>query len=259
MESSGRDNYGFNAEEKHGAATREKLKAERKEKKRKCKEKWTCCQITLLVLSLLTVAVSVALLIAFPAMFNAILSAKMEVVEGSYSYQLWHNTPVPIFLRFYIYNLTNSKDFSAGAKAVLQEVGPYVYREYHKKKNISFHDNNTVTFYQQRWWTWDQEASGNLTQEDKVVILNTVPVAAAWTLYRNQPFILGLLNTFFNLVHEDLIVTTTVGKVLFDGFTDPLLTATHLGDDSSFPSFLPPGLSAYDKFAWFYKVSDVDR
>ncbi|MPC85925.1 Sensory neuron membrane protein 1 [Portunus trituberculatus] len=52
----------------------------------------------------------------------------MEVVEGSYSYQLWHNTPVPIFLRFYIYNLTNSKDFSAGAKAVLQEVGPYVYR-----------------------------------------------------------------------------------------------------------------------------------
>ena len=45
------------------------------------------------------------------------------------------------------------------------------------------------------------------------------PQAAAWTVYRNQPLVLKLLNTFFNMVNEELIVTTTVGKVLFEGFT----------------------------------------
>lgn len=252
MELSGKDNYGFAAEEQHGAATREEPKEE-KAKKKKTKAKWTCCQIFLMVLFLLMVAASVAFLIAFPAIFDAILNSKMEVVPGSYAYKLWHYTPVPIFLRFYIYNLTNPDDFANGEKAVLQEIGPYVYQEFHEKKNISFHDNNTVTFYQQRWWMWDQEASGNLTQNDTIIVLNTVPVAAAWTVYRNKPSLLGSLNVFFRLMHEKLFVTTTVGQILFDGFSDPILDATHMGGGISMPSFLPPGLAVYDKFGWFYK------
>lgn len=53
---------------------------------------------------------------------------EMELVEGSRSYDIWRLTPVPLFLRFYFFNITNPEEFMAGQKAILEEVGPYCYR-----------------------------------------------------------------------------------------------------------------------------------
>ena len=53
---------------------------------------------------------------------------------------------------------------------------PHLCREFHEKRNVTFHPNATVTYLQQRWWTWDQEASGNVTQDDPIITLNTIPV-----------------------------------------------------------------------------------
>ncbi|KAG0720686.1 Protein croquemort [Chionoecetes opilio] len=62
------------------------------------------------------------------------------------------------------------------------------------------------------------------------------------------------LNVFLKAVGEKLIVRTAVRNVIFEGFTDPVLDFVHKpGSNTSFPSFLPPGLAPYDKFAWFYK------
>ena len=50
-------------------------------------------------------------------------------------------------------------------------------REFHEKTNLSFHSvNATVSFYQKRWWVWDQEASGIFNQDDTLCILNIVPI-----------------------------------------------------------------------------------
>lgn len=252
MENSGKDNYGFNAEEKCGVVTNtpEQLKVE--ETKKKVKTKWTCCQITLLTMSLLTVALSAALFGSSQVIFDTILKAQLEVVPGSYSYKMWHYTPVPIYLRFYLFNITNPEEFAAGGMAVLEEVGPYVYRELHEKMNMTFNDNDTVTYYQQRKWLWDKDESGSLSQDDQVIVLNTVPVAAAWAV-RRLPFVLKLLNTAFHKVGEKLFVTTSVRNVIFEGFTDPVLDLIHGNGNGSLPPFLDDGLAAYDKFAWFYK------
>ena len=53
---------------------------------------------------------------------------------------------------------------------------PHLCREYHEKKNVTFHPNDTVAYLQQRWWVWDQQASGNLSQDDSFITLNTIPV-----------------------------------------------------------------------------------
>ncbi|KAK8740324.1 hypothetical protein OTU49_002852, partial [Cherax quadricarinatus] len=108
------------------------------------------------------------------------------------------------------------KDFQKGSKAILDEVGPYCYREYHEKQNLTFHDNKTVTFLQQRWWIWDQEASGNLSQDDVIITLNTIPVSAAWSV-RDKPLMLFGLNTMLVTINEELTVETTVGEILFNG------------------------------------------
>lgn len=54
---------------------------------------------------------------------------KLRFSEGSEGFELWRQPPVDVFLKVYLYNITNKEKFLAGEeKLKVQEVGPYVYR-----------------------------------------------------------------------------------------------------------------------------------
>lgn len=53
---------------------------------------------------------------------------QIEIKEGSQSYDIWKDTPVPLSIKFYLYNLTNPDEFAKGAVPVVDELGPYVYK-----------------------------------------------------------------------------------------------------------------------------------
>jgi hypothetical protein len=49
--------------------------------------------------------------------------------EGSFIFNLWLKPPVPVYLKVYIFNVTNAEEFlKGGVKLKLDQVGPYVYR-----------------------------------------------------------------------------------------------------------------------------------
>ncbi|KAK3869390.1 hypothetical protein Pcinc_025297 [Petrolisthes cinctipes] len=245
----GIDNHGYTGPEKTWEET------EHETVKTKAKGKWTCCQITLLVLGCLCAVVGIVMLAgAYQAIFDIIFQNQLQLVPGGRAFDMWRTTPVPLFLSFYFFNLTNPKEFENGAVPLLEEIGPYCYREYHEKQNLTFYPNYTVSFYQQRWWIWDQDKSGNRTQEDELIILNTVPVSAAWSVRNNNALLSGL-SAFLDQVDEQLTLTTTVGELVFEGVEDPLLTWMAKNFNNTFlPNLdLPPGLTDYDKFGWFYK------
>ena len=61
----------------------------------------------------------------------------------------------------------------------LKQVGPYVWREYHEKTNISFsEDGSLVDFLQTKYWVFDEERS-NGSLDDEIFTLNMVAVQAA--------------------------------------------------------------------------------
>ncbi|KAG0709935.1 hypothetical protein GWK47_023803 [Chionoecetes opilio] len=108
--------------------TPEPFKIEEKTKaKAKAKAKWTCCQKTLLVLSLLTVVAAVAFLIAFPTIFDTILHS------------------------------------------------------FHAKQNITFHDNDTVTFYQHGGGSGTRKLRATTPQDDQVAVLTPCLWIPCWT------------------------------------------------------------------------------
>ncbi|ROT74120.1 scavenger receptor class B, croquemort type [Penaeus vannamei] len=134
---------------------------------KRIKKKLSCCEITLIVLGSLSAVMGIVMVSGgYQAMFDAIMKSQMAVAEGSASYDMWRVPPMPLYLQVYFFNISNPDEFVKGAKPILQEVGPFCYREYHEKKEIVFHPNNTVTFFQQRWWIWDAEMSGNHTVDD---------------------------------------------------------------------------------------------
>lgn len=58
------------------------------------------------------------------------------------------------------FNITNPDQVLQGAKPVLQEVGPYIYREHRRKLNMVFSSNGEeVSFVLYKYFVWDEEAN----------------------------------------------------------------------------------------------------
>jgi len=211
------------------------------------------CQRGLLALCAVLTVTGVAMLAGlWDVIFDSVLHSKLEVVPGSISYDIWRVTPMPIVLSFHLYNLTNPKEFEKGKELPnVEEVGPYVYNEYHEKVNITFHPNDTISFFTRKWWVFDPVASGNRSEEDPICFLNTIPISAAYTVRKKKALLEGLGLTM-TLLGEEITLTKPVGEVLFEGYEDPLLNMTSLLSDVTDNLPLPPGLTDYDKMGWFY-------
>ncbi|KAA0203900.1 hypothetical protein HAZT_HAZT003971 [Hyalella azteca] len=70
--------------------------------------------IVMMVLSAFTAIFGVAMLAGgYDALFDSILQS---------------DTPVPLTISFYLFNLTNPVEFTNGGRPMVDEIGPYVYR-----------------------------------------------------------------------------------------------------------------------------------
>jgi len=245
------------------------------------KYKPSCCTIFWIVMASVGLVMNIAMLAGgYQAMFDAIFKDKMELKEGSQTFEMWQTTPFPLLMYLYFYNITNPEEYQQGGKIKLQEVGPIVYAEYHQKKNISFHDNNkTVSFMQERWWIYDDEKSV-VKEDDIITALNTIPISAAYSNRWSDIMLEGLAGNIED-VGEELFMNVKAGDLLFYGFSTPLLDL--MGEfmdpdnipplppipgwlqnyleshnktlptiDEIFAELFPPGLLEYDKFGWFY-------
>jgi hypothetical protein len=53
----------------------------------------------------------------------------MSFTEGSALYHMWQKPPINFYIKVYVFNVTNPKEFLSGREKLrVQEVGPYIYR-----------------------------------------------------------------------------------------------------------------------------------
>lgn len=96
------------------------------------------------------------------------------------AYKKWSDTTDPAapakYWKVYFYNLTNPASFALTGAPQFEEVGPYVFREYDIKFNVSFSEGDSkVTFNDQTFYVFDQAQSGSLLATDQITSL--------WTTY----------------------------------------------------------------------------
>lgn len=49
--------------------------------------------------------------------------------KGGESYEMWKKPAIQLYLKVYIFNITNREEFLAGTEKLrFEEVGPYIYR-----------------------------------------------------------------------------------------------------------------------------------
>ncbi|KAH8295896.1 hypothetical protein KR018_011218, partial [Drosophila ironensis] len=79
----------------------------------------------------------------------------------------------PLNFKVYIFNVTNSDRIQHGAIPIVEEIGPYVYKQYRQKKVKHFsRDGSKITYVQNVRFDFDADASAPYTQNDRIVALN---------------------------------------------------------------------------------------
>lgn len=63
-------------------------------------------------------------------------------------FKLWRDPQPIVTMKLWFWNVTNPQEFLSGVddKLKIKEVGPIVYREILKHRNVTFHDNSTMSY-----------------------------------------------------------------------------------------------------------------
>ncbi|XP_046389200.1 protein croquemort-like isoform X1 [Ischnura elegans] len=199
----------------------------------------------LLILAISLIVVGAVMGALWGTIFDNILKSQLELTNDSTTFKLWKETPIPMYIEFYMYNVTNSEEVRNNkAKPILIELGPYVFSEEHSKTNITWNKNQSITFNQVRRWHYLPDKSiGSL--DDKITNLNTMSLVVASMSHQFPESMIKFLNIFLNK-EGSLFNTKTVRELLFEGYDDKVIywlkrleVFTHI--------HIP-----FDKFGWFY-------
>lgn len=193
------------------------------------------------------VLVALILGLTWPAISSSILYSQFMLKVGSLNYENWLETPIPMYAKFYLYNWKNPEEFKyINIKPEFEELGPYVFREIHYRINITWNDDDTVTYWQRRQWFFEESMSGG-SLDDVITCVNPISATVA-SMFKNKSSLeKKFVNYLLNNKGGSLYVTKTAREFLFDGYEDPLLTFVKKlnSPDLNIP---------YTKFGWF-----VDR
>lgn len=150
------------------------------------------------------------------------LKKEIVLVEGSRVFESWKRPPPPVFTEFFFFNVTNVDAFLAGAKPQVTQVGPYTFRQYRTRENVSMVDNGSkVSAYNTKSFVFLREKSVGDPSEDSITTVN-IPVWAVMNKLKGSIVKATMMSLWMNSIKSGLFTTRTVDELLW-GYEDPVL------------------------------------
>lgn len=173
---------------------------------------------------LLVVGIGLVLSHTFRTLMHNRLKKEIVLVEGSRVFESWKTPPPPVYMEFFFFNVTNVDEFLKGeAKPVVKQVGPYTYREYRYKDNVSMVDGDLkVSAYNTKSFVFLREKSVGDPSMDSITTVN-IPAWAVMTKLKGNFWKANLVSIWMNSFRTGLFTTRTVDELLW-GYEDQLLT-----------------------------------
>lgn len=185
---------------------------------RKCNCTVACSSSVAAVVGVLVVVLGAVLIVCMPTFIRSLVASRKELSPGNDAFGMWLHAPVPIYRKFYVFNVTNHEEYLAtGAKPNLQQLGPYTYRQYEDKEEVVVDDeDDTLSYRNKKTFVYLPEASeGSL---DDVVIVPNIPAASIVEKVNETDYL--LISILLNSTGTTAFVNVTVGQFLFDGYKD---------------------------------------
>ncbi|KAF5894664.1 lysosome membrane protein 2-like, partial [Clarias magur] len=182
------------------------------------------------------------------------LKGEITLTEGSKVFDTWKNPPPPVFMQFFFFNITNPDEFLAGQKPHLTHMGPYTYREYRPKDNVTFVENRAkVSALTPKTFVFEPKKSAGDPSVDLVTTVN-IPAVAVMNKLKDVSFwIKSPVAFIMTSIKTTMFMTHTVDELLW-GFKDPLLSrlrATKPELDENFGLMLYKNGSSDGEFVYY--------
>ena len=109
------------------------------------------------------VIVGMAALLALPWILLTIIHSKLVLSPENESFDIWRDLPIPMYQRFYFFNVTNPEEVQKlGHPPQLEQVGPFVYRLEVKKYDLNFTNSDRTVFFRENFtFHFDRELSAD--------------------------------------------------------------------------------------------------
>ena len=211
---------------------------------------FSLCLATLGVTLIFTGLVSYLYLMR--SLIDKAIAKKIAITEGSETFDKWRQIPMPIYYRYYFFNVTNPTEIERnGARPVVTEFGPFTYRSSWHKTPITFHQNGTVTFRERKVLHFVRNLS--IAPDDDPRLLTTIngPLAVTLALLQRAPLVVrNIVSLGLSTVSEGFFIRRSVRELLFDGYPEVL---------TSFGPLLNPAIpNTKGRFGWLYGRNNTD-
>lgn len=213
-----------------------------------------CSVITLGLCGVVLLAAGVFFPLVFPRIMASQLDGKLLLSADSPTIGNFISPPVPIYMQYYFFNVTNPKEILQGATAKLNQMGPFTYEEKRLKYDLWWEEaDNAVTFKQNKTFYFRPDMSNGFDENTMITVLNPVLIALAAKISNSNGLpdathgLLELIRIRFDLKP---FITKKAGELLFRGYKENVF------------SFLAPitndPLHATGKFGFFYPKNNTN-
>uniref|UniRef100_A0A8C7WQT7 Scavenger receptor class B, member 2a n=1 Tax=Oryzias sinensis TaxID=183150 RepID=A0A8C7WQT7_9TELE len=180
--------------------------------------------------------------------FQGTFCYEITLTEKSQVFESWKNPPPPVYMEYYFFNVTNPWEFLQGKKASVKQIGPYTYREYRPRENVTFLENGTKLYaLNPKSFVFVPEKSAGNPEVDMVTTINIPFVAVMDELNSYSFFLRSMVSIYMSSLGVDVFMNRTVHEILW-GFKDPLLSKIH---------GMKPDVDEYFGLMWKVSVTSV--
>ncbi|XP_078070377.1 lysosome membrane protein 2c [Mustelus asterias] len=203
---------------------------------------------TIGIFCIILLVTSIALLVTnvFLSVVQNYVKKEIQLRNDTVTFETWKDPPPPIYMQFYFFNVTNPEEVLNGGKPFLEEKGPYTYREYKLRENVTFlDDDEMVSALTSKTYVFVPELSKGDPATDLIRTVN-VPVVTVMNMAKYSSSQILLAEALFVVKGVGLFTTRTVHELLW-GYKDPVLSAIH---------FFKRDIDDY--FGLYYKMNGTD-
>ncbi|XP_059614472.1 sensory neuron membrane protein 2 [Phlebotomus argentipes] len=158
----------------------------------------------------------------FPPLVRQQIIDNVVLKEGTDQFDRFLELPQPLHFKVYIFNVTNPEEvMNNGALPVVQEVGPYYYRQYRRKHDVVLSgDDRNITFVQESEFQYDHRRSAPLSQDDPIFVLSLHINSVLLEVESTMEIMLETINQAVDFIfgpNSSMIMRTTPRQFLFEG------------------------------------------
>lgn len=207
----------------------------------------SCCIYGAGVLSIVVLIAGISLVLSqiFPTILNDRVKSEVVLKNGTDAFAAWENPPPPVYMQFYLFNLTNPIEVLDGEKPAVYELGPYTYREYRPMENVTFLEDGTkVEAVNPKTYVFEPNMSRG-SEEDLIRTVN-IPAMTVMEKVKDMFIVPTVVSDYMKGEGIGLFTTVSVRDLLW-GYEDKLLEMAKKWD-----------ASLDSVFGLFYKMNGTD-